>query len=118
MWPAAKLENYYDVQRAVAHGSMRGTITSRDDYENYPWMNPTMLDFRIIDEAEGLLRPSMKVIRYAGPVFQMTWILMGFENMVYALADDPGLVEAIMDRLFETGPPSISSAQTHACRTY
>ena len=101
VWPAAKLENYYDVQRAVAHGSMKGIINSRDDYENYPWIKPEMLDFRIFDKAEGFLPPSMKVIRYVGPVFQMVWMLMGFEHMVYALADDPGLVDAIMDRLFE-----------------
>jgi uroporphyrinogen decarboxylase len=101
LYPAAKLENYYDVQRAIAYPTMKGTISSRDDYENYPWIKPEMLDFRIIDKAEGFLPPSMKVIRFVGPIFQMTWMLMGFENMCYALADDPELVSAIMDQLFE-----------------
>ena len=101
VWPAARLENYYEVQRFVAHGSMEGTLRSRDDFRTYPWMKPGDLDFRIFDRAEKLLPPKMKVVRYCGPVFQMTWMLMGFENLSYALADDPGLVTSIMDRIFE-----------------
>ena len=47
------------------------------------------------------LPPSMRVIRYCGPVFQMAWMLMGFETLSYALTDDPGLVTSIMDRIFD-----------------
>jgi uroporphyrinogen decarboxylase len=101
VWPAARAENYYEVQRAIAHGTMEGTVRSRDDYRDYPWMRPEDLDFRILDRAEGLLPPSMKVIRYCSPVFQMTWMLMGFEALSYALTDDPALVVSIMDRIFD-----------------
>ena len=101
VWPAAKAEDYYHVQRAVAHGAMDGAIRSREDYRAYPWMKPSDLDLRILDDVEPLLPRSMRVIRYCGPVFQMTWMLMGFEALSYALADDPGLVTSIMDRIFE-----------------
>jgi len=101
VWPAASLESYYEVQRATAHGTMGGTIATREDYRAYPWMRPQDLDLRILDEAESLLPRSMKVIRYVSPVFQLAWMLMGFGNLSYALADDPGLVEAVMDRVFE-----------------
>jgi uroporphyrinogen decarboxylase len=101
VWPAARAENYYDVQRAVAHGAMDGTVRSREDYRAYPWMKPAELDFGILDRVVPLLPPSMRVIRYCGPVFQMTWMLMGFEALSYALSDDPGLVVSIMDRIFD-----------------
>ncbi len=101
VWPAASLENYYEVQRATAHGRMGGTIATREDYRRYPWMRPEELDLRILERSEALLPRGMKVIRYVSPVFQLAWMLMGFENLSYALADDPGLVEAVIDRIFE-----------------
>ncbi|MBI3987597.1 MAG: hypothetical protein HY343_11785, partial [Lentisphaerae bacterium] len=54
VWPAARLENYYDVQRAVAHGAMNGVIGSRDDFKKYPWMKPEELDLRILDRIEAV----------------------------------------------------------------
>jgi uroporphyrinogen decarboxylase len=64
-------------------------------------MKPGDLDFRIFDEAERLLPSGMKVIRYLGPMFQMAWMLMGFETFSYALADDPSLIDAIFDKIFD-----------------
>jgi uroporphyrinogen decarboxylase len=101
VWPAARTENYYQVQRAVAHGAMDGTVRSREDFRAYPWLKPADLDFGILDDVEPLLPRPMRVIRYCGPVFQMAWMLMGFETLSYALADDPGLVTSVMDRIFE-----------------
>ena len=101
VWPAARRENYYQVQRAVAHGAMEGTIRCREDYRHYPWMKPSDLDLGILDDVVPLLPPSMRVIRYCSPVFQMTWMLMGFEALSYAFVDDPGLVTSVMDRIFE-----------------
>jgi uroporphyrinogen decarboxylase len=110
VWPAATSTTYYDVQRAVAHGSMDGTIRSRADYRAYPWMEPSALDLGILDEVVPLLPGSMRVIRYCGPVFQMTWMLMGFEALSYALADDPGLVASIMDRIFDVVRAEVEDA--------
>lgn len=42
----------------------------------------------------------MKVVRYMGPVFQMAWMLMGFDAFSYMLADDPSLVEAVLDKIY------------------
>jgi uroporphyrinogen decarboxylase len=52
----------------------------------------------------------MQVIRYCGPVFQMAWMLMGYEALSYALADDPGLVVSIMDRIFEVVRAEVADA--------
>jgi len=101
VWPQARLDNYYEAQRTKGHGSMEGFIKSWDDYKNYPWPKKDDVDFRILDRAEKLLPKEMKVIRYLGPVFQMVWMLMGFEQFSYALADDPALVDAIYDAIWE-----------------
>lgn len=101
LWDATHLENYYEVQRQVGHGRSKGVINDWDDFKNYPWIKPDDLDFRILDEAEKILPRQMKVIRYLGQVFQMTWMLMGFEAFCYKLAEDPSLVEAVFENIFE-----------------
>lgn len=101
IWDAARSDNYYEVQRQVGHGKSTGVISDWDDFKKYPWIKPGNLDFRILDQAEKILPKEMKVIRYLGPVFQMTWMLMGFETFCYKQADDPALVEAIIEKIFE-----------------
>ena len=101
IWDAARLDDYYHVQRRVGHGQSAGVMNSWSDFRAYPWMSPGDLDFRILDKAEQALPDTMKVVRYVGPVFQMAWMLMGFEAFSYMLADEPGLVEAVMERAFE-----------------
>jgi uroporphyrinogen decarboxylase len=101
VWDAARSDNYYEAQRPVGKGAMKGVIYDWNDFGSYPWMKREDLDFRILDEAERILPPEMKVIRYLGPVFQMTWLLMGFEQFSYKLAEDPQLVEAILEKVSE-----------------
>jgi uroporphyrinogen decarboxylase len=101
VWDRATLETYYEVQRQVGHGKTTGIITSWNDFKNYPWMKTTDLDFRIFDLAEKTLPKEMKVVRYMGPVFQMVWMLMGFDAFSYKLIDEPGLIEAMMDKIFK-----------------
>jgi uroporphyrinogen decarboxylase len=101
IWDAARLENYYEIQTQVGHWRNEGVINDWDDFKNYPWTKTDDLDFRILDEAEKILPQEMKVIRYLGQVFQMSWMLMGFETFCYKLAEDPPLVEAVIERVFE-----------------
>ena len=62
-------------------------------------MKPSDIDFRILDQVEQHLPAEMKVVRYLGPVFQMVWMLMGFETFVFALRDEPGLVRDMFDKI-------------------
>ena len=101
IWDAARFHNYYEAQRSVGRGRMKGIISDWNDFRNYPWMERDDLDFRIFDEAERILPKEMKVIRYLGPVWQMEWLLMGFEQFSYKLVEDPQLVDAIYDKIFE-----------------
>ena len=97
----AKLHNYYDAQKSLGHGTMSGICNSWHDFKEYPWMKKEDLDFRILDEAEKILPKEMKVIRYIGPIFQIAWMLMGFEKFSYKLIEDPKLIEAIIDKIFQ-----------------
>ena len=102
IWDQAKLDNHYEVQaQRPATPGARGPISSRRDFRAYPWMTPADIDFRILDRVERHLPDQIKVVRYLGPVFQMVWMLMGFETFVFALEDDPGLVKDMFDRIGE-----------------
>ena len=101
VWDAARFDNYYEAQRPVGHGTMKGVIYDWDDFRSYPWMKHGDLDFRLLDESQRILPPEVKVIRYLGPLFQMTWLLMGFEQFSYKLAEDPPLVEGVFKRVSE-----------------
>jgi len=101
-WDRATLETYYDVQvqrPPSPHGS--GVISGWSDFHDYPWMDKSDLDFRILDEAEKCLPESMKVVRYIGPVFQAVWMLMGFETFSFALRDASDLIEAMFEKMRE-----------------
>ena len=103
LYNAARLHNYYETQRSVVEpGAKKGVIRDWNDFSNYPWMKKADLDLHIFDEAEKVLPKEMKIVRYLGPVFQLTWILMGFECFCYKLAEDPPLVEAVFEKVFNT----------------
>jgi len=99
-WPAATLETYYEVQAAKpGTPHERGIVSTWRDLRDYPWMPPSQIDLRILDEIERCTTRGVKVIRYLGPVFQVVWMLMGFETFVFALRDDPGLVRAVFEKV-------------------
>ena len=99
-WNAAGVDNYYEVQarRSPTPGS-RGPVADWHDYRNYPWMTPADLDFAILDQVPQYLPPNVKVVRYLGPIFQVVWMLMGFDTFAFALRDDPKLVQALFDKV-------------------
>ena len=101
IWNAARLENYYKAQRSVGKGSMKGPIKDWADFKSYPWPKPEDLDFRILDNIVPILPKEMKVVRYMGPVFQMVWMLMGFENFCVKLYTDTSLVDAIFEKIWD-----------------
>ena len=99
-WEAATRDSYYDVQAPrVGPPRGRGPVSNRQDFQAYPWPKPTEIDFGIFDDVERHLPPQVKCVRYLGPIFQLVWMLMGFEVFAFALRDDPGLVEAMFDRI-------------------
>jgi uroporphyrinogen decarboxylase len=78
----------------------RGRITTRHDFETYPWPEVKDFDFfpyeyldRHMPEGMGLL------VSHGGGLFEhLSWI-MSFEGLCLALAEDPELVEMVASRL-------------------
>ncbi len=69
----------------------RGPIASWADFDRYPW--PEVSD---IDEA---MAEGMKVIGMAAGILEYTTWLFGYEQLCYALYDQPDLVRAVTDRI-------------------
>jgi len=77
----------------------RGVIASRDDFARFAWPEPEDFDYSDWEQIGSLLPPGMKAIAYQGWIFTPTWIMMGFETFSHALREDPGLVEAMFERI-------------------
>lgn len=77
-----------------------GIITTRDEFERFPWPEPDeFVQAETFLEIAAALRPGMKIIAYQGHIFTPVWELMGFEAFCFALRDDPALVEALFERI-------------------
>lgn len=79
----------------------KGIITTWEDFETYPWVDPKTLDYSIYQRGSSLLDPGMKLIGHQGDIFTQLWILMGFETFSYACAEEPELVEALAQKIGE-----------------
>ncbi|HWU41627.1 MAG TPA: uroporphyrinogen decarboxylase family protein, partial [Candidatus Acidoferrum sp.] len=77
----------------------KGLITTRAEFEAFRWPDPDALDYSTFERIAPLLPPKRKVIAVLGKVFTCASWLMGLEGLSFALADDPGLVAAVFDRV-------------------
>jgi uroporphyrinogen decarboxylase len=77
----------------------KGLITNWTEYENYPWPNPAEADYSEFEEIGRLLPEGMGTVAYLGPIFQWTWMLMGFETFAFALAENFELVKNIFGKI-------------------
>lgn len=78
-----------------------GVITTMEEFETYPWMDVEDVDFSIFETANSVLPKGMKIIGHQGDIFTQGWMLMGFETFSYALAEQPELVAAVMNKTGE-----------------
>lgn len=77
----------------------RGPIATWDDFERYPWPDPTKLDLSAFEWYEKNLPDGMGIATGAHSVFeQVTW-LMGYETLCISLYDAPDLVDAMFARI-------------------
>ena len=82
-------------------------IADRRDFESFPWPAPHELggygDYADLEEhLRSLARQlpdGMKVLVQLGYLFMGTWQLMGFENFCLKLADEPDLVDDLVNWL-------------------
>jgi uroporphyrinogen decarboxylase len=100
------IEDTADLKRSGGRNYMeehRGPITTWDEFERYPWPDPTKADTRLLEWYSANLPDDMCIV--AGGLFghfaeYLTW-LMGYETLCYALYDQRDLVKALADRILE-----------------
>jgi uroporphyrinogen decarboxylase len=79
-----------------------GPIESWEDFETYEWPRIEDASFEDIERLEPLLPDGMRVtVALPGGVFENLMRLMGYEPLCYAVTEDPGLVQAVVDRIGE-----------------
>lgn len=77
-----------------------GAVTSWKEYEEYPWPDPTELDFFSYEYINDNLLDGMGMIScHAGGIYEYLSSVMGYETLCMALFEQPELVEAISQRI-------------------
>lgn len=82
-------------------GLSGGAIRTWDDFESFAWPRAEDADLRALDAAARLLPPGMKAVTAVkgGGIFERAWMLMGMEHFAFGLADQPELVQAVVQRV-------------------
>jgi len=81
-------------------GLHQGPITSRAEFESYPWPTVRDSDFFVHEYLDTHLPSGMGLLScHAGGVYEHTSRLMGYEGLCYALEDDLSLVVDVANRI-------------------
>jgi uroporphyrinogen decarboxylase len=75
-----------------------GPIQGWKDFERYPWPKVSDIDFSALEWVERNLPDGMGCYDLTAHVFEILSFLMGYESLCYAVADQPDLVDAILER--------------------
>jgi uroporphyrinogen decarboxylase len=90
-----------------------GIITNREEYEAYRWPSPEEISLFPVEYAATRMPEGMKVMLMYIGIFEDLRQLMGFETLAYATADDPGLVEDILEQLTRIAEHTVGLAAAH-----
>lgn len=78
-----------------------GAITNWDEFDHYPWPNSADANYEPMEYLIGHLPEGMALIAGITGIFEPLMYLMGLESLAFSLYDDPGLIQAICDRISE-----------------
>ncbi len=91
------------------HASGKGIITNMDEFEQFPWVELSTVDYSQLDQAQKQMPEGMGMVAQYGDIFTWVWDLMGFETFSFALIDNVDLIAAMFEKvgslvyqLFET----------------
>ncbi|MFH0796181.1 MAG: uroporphyrinogen decarboxylase family protein [Candidatus Omnitrophota bacterium] len=76
-----------------------GPITSREDFEKYPWPDPAKADFKEFEWCEKNLPEGMCSYALTAHILEYVMWLMGYEGLSMALYDQPDLVDAMFSKV-------------------
>jgi uroporphyrinogen decarboxylase len=80
----------------------RGPITNWQEFEAYPWPNPTVFSTADLEWFQNNLPDNMCIIGgLIGSIYELISWLMGYETLCYALFEQRDLVAAIGERVVE-----------------
>ncbi len=79
-----------------------GPVQSMADYERFRWPTTRDVNFAPVDSAAAVLPDGMGVVGFCGGVLEFATDLVGLEQFMYALFDQPDLVAAVINRVGET----------------
>jgi uroporphyrinogen decarboxylase len=90
-----------------------GVITSREEYKAYHWPSPQEISIFPVEWAATEMPEGMKVmLNYTG-IFEDLKQMMGFETLAYATADDPELIDDILEQLTRIAEYAVGLAASH-----
>jgi uroporphyrinogen decarboxylase len=77
----------------------QGVIQSSADFERYPWPSRQTIGFAAAEAAIDTLPEGMGAIGFSGGVLEWSSNLLGLENLMLLLYDNPDLVRRVVDRV-------------------
>lgn len=80
-------------------------ITDWASFDSYPWPDSASVSYAEFESVIPVLPEGMMMVGQTGGVFETAELLLGYEQLCYALIDDPALVEALFTRIEEVYLP-------------
>lgn len=90
-----------------------GIIRNREEYEAYRWPPLDEISIFPVEYAATQMPEGMKVMLMYIGIFEDLKQLMGFETLAYATADDPELVDDILEQLTRLAEYTVGLAAAH-----
>ncbi|MGZ8255468.1 MAG: uroporphyrinogen decarboxylase family protein [Burkholderiaceae bacterium] len=90
-----------------------GLITNRDEFLRYRWPAFDQINILPVEYAATRMPDGMKVVLMYRGIFEDLRQLMGFESMAYATADDPELVDDVLEGLTRVAEYTVGLAAAH-----
>ena len=91
----------------------QGLITSRKEFEAYPWPSVDKISLLPVDVVAAQMPPSMKVMLFYFGIFEDLRVLMGFEDMAIKSMEEPELLEDILEQLTVLAEAAVDKAAAH-----
>ena len=79
----------------------KGPIQTWADFEAFPWPDISAMDFSSVEWLEKNIPENVGCYELTAHILEIVTFLQGFETFCYNLFDEPGLVDAICDKVGE-----------------
>ena len=77
----------------------RGAISTLEEFERYPWPDPSDVDYTPFEQVSAHLPEGMKVILILGKIYTPVWMMMGAETFFLSFSDNRELLEKMFDQI-------------------